>query len=216
MRSYEELKSTMERKGYAFFTNSINLIGERTDDVFDNRFSDYLHIAYRDHLTGKRLVLTIPWTTLAGTLGKGGVLDPLTVGGMNVATGRWETITGVAVLKEGQYRRAYEFIDSYVGWLRYPYFQQVAPVDIHRDGNKDQIFDRNSVVHRGLFGINLHRMSNNGVNSDIVNLRGISWSQGCQGAIEPEFRKILPIIREDVKRFGKLFTYTLLHSKDFA
>lgn len=222
MRSYEELRAACKAKGYSFFEKSLNLIGERTDDTFDNKFSDFLHVAYTD-ANGSKGVLTIPWTTLAGTLGKGGVFKPVTAAGLNVATGAWESVTGVAVLCEGQYSRTYEFKDSYVGWLKYPYLQQVAPVRVYRDNTINSVIDRkSSVVHEGLFGINIHRMSNNGVVSAWVNYaesaaapNGVTWSQGCQGAIEPEFKKILPLLREDAKRFGNLFTYTLLHTNDF-
>jgi hypothetical protein len=38
----------MLEKGYKFFDTSVNLIGERLDDTFDNEFSDTLHVAYHD------------------------------------------------------------------------------------------------------------------------------------------------------------------------
>lgn len=209
----EELRTIIKDKGYKFFDKSVNLIGERTSDKFTNEFSDKLHIAYYDQNQNKNMVLTIPQTTKAGTLGEGGVYKPLTAGGLNVSTGQQEYIKGVAVLKEGQYQKTYQFIDSYVSQLYYPYFYQVAPVDVYRDNIINDYIDRNSPVHRGLFGINLHRMTNNSINSKQINYDTVSQSQGCQGATEPEFKKILPIIREDVKRFGNLFTYTLINTK---
>jgi hypothetical protein len=99
---------------------------------------------------------------------------------------------------------------------------KIAPVDVYRDGILNYTIDRNSPVHRGIFGINLHRMTNNGQVSKWVNYaesiyapNGVAWSMGCNGAPEPEFKKLLPIVRADVKKFGSIFTYTLLHSKDF-
>ena len=85
-------------------------------------------------------------------------------------------------------------------------------MDIYRDGDKDLYFKRGAgmTIQRGLFGINIHRMSNNGKNSNILNTRQAVWSEGCQGATEPEFKKILPIIREDARRFGNLFSYTVI------
>lgn len=210
----DELRETIKSKGYNFFDNSVNLIGERTSDNFTNKFTDYLHVAYHDYKCNQKQVVTIPQTTVAGTLGNGGALNPITTGGINVATGQQEVVKGVAILKEGQYSKTYQFIDSYVGWLYYPYFYQAAPVDVYRDGVINYTIDRDSPIHRGLFGINLHRMSNNGVVSQYLNFENVTQSQGCQGAIEPEFKKILPIIREDVKKFGNLFTYTLIQSKD--
>lgn len=220
--TYDQLRTAVKNKGYTFFDNSVNLIGVRTDDVFDNQFSDFLHVAYTDYATNQKKVLTLPWTTLAGTLGKGGVYKPLTVGGTNVKTNKWEVVTGVAVLVEGQYRGAYKFIDDYVTWLSYPFFNQVGDVLVYRDGTINDIIDRGgSVIHKGKFGVNIHRMSNNGTVSKFVNFaesqyapNGVTWSQGCQGSPEPEFKKLLPIVRQDVKRNGNIFSYTLLHQRD--
>lgn len=212
IRDRQDVKELVLSKGHDFFDNSVNLIGVRKDNFFDNGFTDSLYIPYTDHKTGEKKLEVLPWTTLAGSLGRGGALDPLTVGGVNIKTGKWEVVTGVAVLKAGQYKGAYEFRDSYFGWLSYPYFYQAKEVLVYRDGNKDKIFDRDPSVpiHRGHFGINIHRMSNNGVKQGFVNAPGVSWSQGCQGAIEPEFKKLLNVVRKDVPKFGKFFTYTLI------
>lgn len=210
----EKLREIIKGKGYNFFDNSVNLIGERTNDDFTNTFTDFLHVAYHDYKQNQKRVLTIPQTTKAGTKGNGGALNPISTGGLNIKTNQWEYIKGVAVLKEGQYPKTYQFMDSYVGWLYYPYFYQAAPVDVYRDGIINYTIDRDSPIHRGLFGINIHRMSNNGVVTQQLNSESVTQSQGCQGAIEPEFKKILPIIREDVKKFGNIFTYTLINTKD--
>jgi hypothetical protein len=66
---------------------------------------------------------------------------------------------------------------------------KIAPVDVYRDGILNYTIDRNSPVHRGIFGINLHRMTNNGQVSKWVNYaesiyapNGVAWSMGCNGA----------------------------------
>jgi len=41
-----------------------------------------------------------------------------------------------------------------------------------------------------------------------------NWSLGCMGAAEPEFKKILPIVRASVKLYGDKFTGTIIESKD--
>lgn len=202
MRTYNELKSVIENKGYRFFNDSINLIGERTSDVFTNQFTDYLHIA------NKGTVETISWTTKAGTYY---VENPLTAWGTNIKTLQYENIQGVAVLKEGQYLQAYQFIDSYFGWLQYPYFQQVKDVLVYRDNDLDTHINRNSPIHFGNFGVNLHRMSNNGQAAGFIH----NWSAGCNGTTEVDFKKLLIPVREDVKKFGNIFSYTLLNSEDF-
>lgn len=211
--TWADLKDIVNSKGFTWFNNSTNLIAFRKKDYFDNKFSDKLFIAYHDYSSNEKKVLALDWTTLSGTLGKGGVFDPISAWGLNVKTGAWENVKGVAVLKEGQYLKSYKFVDSYTGFSKYPFFQQVAPVEVYRDGNKDIWIDcdKDATIHRGLFGINIHRMSGNGILSDKVNSSSISWSIACQGTDEPNFRKLLPIIREDVKKFGNLFTYTMIN-----
>lgn len=216
-QTFDEIRSRQLQCGHQFFDNSVNLIAVRHDNFFDNGFTDTLYLAYRDYgcaITdpNRNQLISIPWTTLAGSLGHGGALHPKQARGFNITTQQWETTAGVAILKAGQYLRAYQFVDNYAGWLQYPYFQQVAPVDIYRDADKDLYFKRGAgmTIQRGLFGINIHRMSGNGKNSNILNTRQAVWSEGCQGATEPEFKKILPFIREDARRFGNLFSYTVI------
>jgi hypothetical protein len=199
--TYEQLEQTVKSLGYKFFNNSINMIGERTNDVFTDNFTDKLHVAH----SGK--IFTIPWTTKPGSYY---VKNPVTAYGTNITTGAWENIQGCATLREGQYRNVWQFVDNYWQWLSYPYFSQVAPVVVYRDNDRNNTMDRNAVQHVGVFGINGHRMSNNGQATGII----YTWSAGCQGAPEPEFKKILPLIREDVKKFGNLFSYTLIKSED--
>ena len=88
----EQLRETIKSKGYNFFDNSVNLIAERTSDNFTNKFSDYLHLAYHDYKQNQKQVVTIPQTTVAGTLGNGGALNPITTGGLNIKTNQQEYI----------------------------------------------------------------------------------------------------------------------------
>lgn len=204
MRTFEQLEQTCKAMGYKFFYNSTNIIGERTSDLFTDNFTDYLHIVKNNKVT------TIPWTTKAGLFY---VKNPVTAWGTNVKTGVYECLKGTAILKEGQYINCYQFVDNYWQWLTYPYFYQIASVDVYRDANLDTKIDRNSPIHRGKdFGINLHRMSNNGQAVGIIH----NWSAGCNGAVEPEFKKLLIPVREDVKRFGNIFSYTLLKSDEIC
>ncbi len=205
-----QLKTICQKKGYAFFENgdyNLNIIFVRKDDIFDNRFSDTLYIAFK--INGIWQLLTIPCTTLAGTLGVGGEQNPLT--GTQTGTG----VSGTAVIVEGQYRGVYQFIDTYTGWLWYPYFAQIKSMKYYRDNDKNGRISRGQ-IYEGNYATNLHRMSNNGIISEFVNFWNVGWSQGCMGSIEPEFKKMLPIVREAVKRYGDKFTMTLLHQNDFA
>lgn len=214
-RSLRQVKQSVLAKGYKFFDKSVNLIGERTNDTFTNTFSDMLHCCYFDYSDNTQKIVTIPWTTKAGIYGKGSTSDPITASGFNIATNKWETVTGTGVIVEGQYDKVWQFVDSYIGWLRYPYFQEVGPFLIYRDGNKDLNIDRDMPIHKGVFGINGHRMSGVGQSTGLLSyINSNPWSIACQGAPEQEFKKLLPIIRADVTKFGSLFSYTLLNSKD--
>lgn len=202
----EQLRATCKRLKYAFFEKgdfNLNIIAVRENDIFENAFSDTLYIAYK--VKGVWQLLTLPWTTLAGTLGIGGEQNPLT--GAQTTTG----IDGTAVILEGQYRGVYKFVDSYTGWLWYPYFDQIKDMKYLRDNDKNGVVTRAGKVYEGNYKTNMHRMSNNGIPSRFVNFWNVGWSQGCQGNPEPEFRKLLFAVREAVKLYGDIFTCTLLH-----
>jgi len=199
----ENIMAVMKKKGYTIRDAQyrVNMVGVRMDDVFDNQFSDKLVVFWKDEKNEweKR---EYKWTTMPGTIG--GVFSPLTVMG----------ITGTAALKEGQYLNTWTFIDSYSQWLAYPYFYQSQKVTVYRDGDKDNFLDYEMPQQTDLFGINIHRMSNNNVDSDMVNSVWASWSLGCQGAPEPVFREIVPLARACAQFHGKSFDYTLLHKRD--
>jgi hypothetical protein len=195
--SLEKLKEVYAKKGYTFFENgdyNLNIIGvRRKEDVFDNEFTDKLLVAYK--IKGNWQLLEAPWTTRPGTYG--GVLSPITVLG----------ITGTAVLKEGQYRRAWQFIDNFTNWHQSPCFWQVLPVTVYRDGDRDLVFDRDMPQQTGLFGINLHAM---GFVNQVNN-----WSIGCQGTMWQYFRGLVDLARVATRIYGDRFSYTLLNEKDF-
>jgi hypothetical protein len=128
----------------------------RTDQIFDNKFAD---IVVRFNQGKADMVL--PCSTTAGDFY---VFNPLTVGG----------ITGVAVAAEQQIIESHKFVTSSSWkslWLGAPYFQQVRPITIYRDGNKNKNLDK-SITQFGLYGINFHRA---GLGSFIDR-----WSAGCQ------------------------------------
>jgi hypothetical protein len=202
MRKYDELQSACERLGFMWFTKelSLNFVWERTNKVITNRFTDWLHIAYLEN--GEKKVLSIPATTKPGL--KGSILEPVTVNG----------VTGTAIIKAPQQvRSGWKFIDSFKEFSKYPYFRQVGKVDYWRDGDKDTEIDPVQDQEDKIFGTHWHRMSNNGTyGSGQVN----NWSLGCMGAPEPEFKKILDIVRRSAKVYGYLFTGTILNSEDIA
>ena len=200
MRDYNEIQKAVSKKGYKFFTSNLdlNMIWERTSDIITNRFTDYLHVVYSENGIGK--VLSIRATTKPGI--KGSIDTPI----------KYQGITGTAVIMPGQYRGAWEFRDTDKEFSKYPYFRQVGAVDYWRDGNKDLVVDHVQKQQDKVFGTHWHKMSQ--VNA-VGDLQVNNWSLGCMGASEPEFRKILPIVRASIPLYGARFTGTLLETKDF-
>lgn len=201
MRSYAEIKAMHAKMGYKFFDKdlSLNFTWERTGKIYTNKFTDFLYISYADNF--REEVLSIPATTKPGL--KGSILEPVTV----------EGVTGTAVIVPGQYRSAWKFIDSYTGFSKYPYFKQVGPVNYYRDADKDLELDEVNLQTNKIFGTHWHRMSNNDTyGSGQVN----NWSLGCMGAPEPEWRKILELVRRSVLKYGPVFTGTIVESNAFS
>lgn len=197
---YEKLKQIVKDLGYVWFEGpyNVNFIWERTSDIITNKFTDFLHCCYQTEENGTGFVITIPATTKPGL--KGSILEPVTVNG----------VTGTAIIKPGQYRGAWEFRDTFKEFSEYPYFRQVKPIDYWRDGDKDHEIDRVQDQEDKIFGTHWHRMSqNNTYGSGLIN----NWSLGCMGAPEPEFEKILPLVRENCKRYGNRVTGTIIETK---
>jgi len=199
-RTYKQIKDVMSKKKYKFFLGNldVNCIWERTNDTITNKFTDFLHICYLDN--NKEMIITIPVTTKPGL--KGSILEPNTV----------EGVTGTAIIKPGQYLKSWEFRDTFKEFSKYPYFRQIGKIDYWRDGDKDNQIDKIQDQEDKIFGTHWHKMSQvDTYGSGQIN----NWSLGCMGAAEPEFKKILPIIRKSVKLYGNKFTGTILESNDF-
>lgn len=183
-----------KNKQYFYNPMGLNIFGIRTSDNFTNKFDDFIGIISN---FGVPELTVIPGTTKGGWYGAGAVFDPIP--------------GGIAVIEPGQYLNIWEFHDTYDGWLKYPYMQQIGTFRIWRDGNKDKIIDHVCGQSIDNAGLNLHRMSWNGISGQDVN----NWSEGCQGSEEPEYKKILPPIRQYLVNHANKFAYTLFEYKDF-
>lgn len=132
------------------------LVFLRTDQVLSNSFDDFA-VVYK----GSVCVAVVPCSTTAGDKY---IFGPITHMG----------ITGTAIAAEQQVIGSHRFVTSRnwrTLWLGAPYFQQVLPITIWRDGTRDRKLDKvNKQV--GLFGINFHRAG--------TGLTIGSWSAGCQ------------------------------------
>ena len=132
-----------------------DLVWIRTDQSFDNKFSDYV-VRFSNRIAD----MIMPCSTRPGNYW---IFNPVTVGG----------ITGTAIACEQQVIASHRFMTSPNWkslWLGAPYFYQEGSIEIFRDGNKDRKLDK-GIRTRGWYGINFHRA---GAGSFVDN-----WSAGC-------------------------------------
>lgn len=131
----------------------------RMDSIFTDRFTDFACI-----WSHGEIVSVVRATTKAG---KYYVSNPVTAGG----------ITGTGVQKEGQTLGSHKYHKtgkskwgSKAGW-----FEQIKPIQVYRDGNKDNKLDKNIVTAAPtFFGFFFHAM---GKGFSVWN-----WSAGCLGS----------------------------------
>jgi len=188
-----DFKKIFARKGYTFFTKgeyNLNIIGVRhKGSKVTNKFDDCLIVIYNTNNKQEiRRVFTC--TTLPG---KKAMEHPT-------------AIKGTAILKEGQYRGAYQ-IGYHKG--KYKALCQRKPLTVYRDGNKDDKFDLNPLsIDKGIFGINIHKA---GDNSTLVD----GWSYGCQVLSKSiDFNALMRLVERSASIYGNSFTYTLINEDD--
>ncbi len=111
----------------------------RSKEEFDNLATDFLLFFKNGIITG-----CVPCSTRAGDFY---VFNPITYGG----------ITGTAVLAEGYYPQT--FLGSWqtrLGWRSFECLQTKS-IKIYRDGNRNRIIDKTTLVVGGTdIGINIH------------------------------------------------------------
>jgi len=196
---YQGLKQSIEKNGYQFFDEgelNLNFIWCRNDYHATNHFTDDLYIAYKESNIEK--VLNVKCTTKPGL--KGSLYNPTTV----------EGIKGTAVIQEGQYKGAWKFIDSYDEFSKYPFFQQIKPINYWRDGDKDEEIDETNAQLNKIFGTHWHKMSNVGDKRKIEDFMVNNWSLGCCGAPIVEWDNVIELTRKSVKLWGNTYTGTII------
>lgn len=191
----------MSDKGYRVFNTpskpfNLNIVGVRTKSKVPETFDDWITVFYRSN--NHWIFNAFPATT-----------DP----GLYYLGDEMGTERGTAILKEGQYRSAYE-IGKHQG--RYKALcQKDGPdgkVTVIRDFDQDRRLDYDTGREEtGNFGINIHRANVAGASVNVGR-----WSAGCQVICDPfQFNYFLDLCERGRKVFGNSFTYTLLHQRDF-
>ena len=197
--STKQIIQVLETKKYKIFEGgeyNLNLVGIRSDNRVPNKFDDEFHVFWESNI-GKWNHCKFACTTDPGTYWLNNPPDVMGV-------------VGTAILKPGQYRGAYQ-----IGLHRtYEALVQTGgQVTILRDTDKDNELDFDSKIEQtGFLGINIHRASPYNQTITVDN-----WSAGCQVIANPsDFELLMTIARLSRRKYGNLFTYTLLVEADFT
>ncbi len=184
-----KIKGILRSKGYQLYTkpNELNIVGIRSTSTMSNRFDDEIHVFY------KTSPLVWHYHVYKATT------DPGTYWLLNPMQPQ-----GTAILAQGQYKGAYK-IGMHQG--TYKALVQNKPVAILRDYDRNAKLDfKNGKKDKGLFGINIHRASMNGITKQVD-----QYSAGCQ-VFENihEFNEFLGLCEKHQSLYGNAFTYTLI------
>ncbi len=137
-REVEKKITTMLREKHKISYYS-GFLAFRMSETFNNLATDWLLFIKNNIITG-----CVPCSTRAGDYY---VFNPITYGG----------ITGTAILAEGYYPKTHLGTwQTRLGWRSFECVQ-VANVNIYRDGNRNRIIDKTTLVVGGRdIGINIH------------------------------------------------------------
>ncbi len=184
-----KLKGILRSKGYELYTkqNELNIVGIRSESTIPNAFDDEIHVFYKEApLKWNYHVYKV--TTDPGTFWLRNPMQP----------------QGTAILAQGQYKGAYE-IGMHQG--QYKALVQTKPVTVIRDYDRNAKLDFiNGSKSKGMFGINIHRASSNGITKQVD-----KYSAGCQVfANVNEFNEFMNLCDRQKLIYGNSFTYTLI------
>lgn len=187
----KKICNTLDRLNYKVFRGdsknyNLNIVGLRNDNAEPNKFDDEMWVFWRfeNRWTLKKYKITTD-------PGLSYLTDPISE-------------AGTAILKEGQYTKAYR-LGKHQG--KYEALVQSQPLTVIRDFNRDGKLDFASGKEQtGFFGINIHRSSPTG-ESTLVN----KWSAGCQVfARITEYNEFIGLCKKAIAEWGNEFTYTLI------
>ena len=196
----DDVKSVMEKKGYAFFEGGIfnvNIIGIRSKEKKSNKFDDTMLLIYKN----KKKEWEVQSSVITTDPGEKYLVHPMNK-------------KGTAIMVPNQYRGIYK-IDTHARhnskFAHEALCQRGNVVKVWRDGNRDKILDHDpETLDEGWFGINIHR-SKVGEASYVG-----SYSAGCQVFKNgTDFKFFMNTVKRSAELYGNSFSYTLLEEKDF-
>lgn len=187
-------------RGHQWFSNgrqlyNLNIVGIRVADARWDHFDDWLMVAW------PKVDNAGASATDYGTF----VAKITTLPGDYYMTKKLLNPMGCAILKGGQWRRAYK-IRKHRG--KYDALcQDLAPVEFYRDGNRDKDWDLDpESVRSGYIGLNIHDSPD-----DAVTLRIGLWSAACQVfSDDRDFDAFMRLCFRARAAWGNEFTYTLI------
>lgn len=194
-----DFEKLFKQKGYAYFKTgnyNLNIIGVRADNnnTVTNLFDDILILIYNDPKEG--LVRKLYNIT--------------TEPGDYYVRKKLLNSKGTAILVPGQYRGCWQ-LGLHRG--KYTALCQKKSVKVYRDNNRNDKYDLDpNTIDTGLFGINIHRASENKVNTTID-----AHSAGCQVFNDiKDFNEFINICKKQAELYGNSFTYTLINESSLV
>jgi len=182
-------------KTYRVYTRpyELNIVGIRTGSTVPNRFDDEIHVFFKSN-ANQWIHYIFPATTDPGTYWLKNPMHP----------------QGTAILKQGQYADTYQ-IGLHKG--KYYALVQRKPVTVIRDYDRNAVLDfSNGRPDTGMFGINIHRASVNGITKTVDN-----YSAGCQVLANiNDFNLLMQLAEKHRQLYGNSFTYTLIDKRAIA
>ena len=168
----------------------LNIIGIRTKTQTPNKFDDHLFCVYQ--VNGKWVQHRWNITTDPGTYWLHYPLNELGTACV-VANRQYK-----GVWQLGKHRGRYMAL-----------VQSGGKIAVHRDNNKDNKINFDTIIEEGYFGINCHRATTAiGGSVDVG-----KWSAGCQVFQDPDdFKKFINLcVKQRERDISSKFTYTLLN-----
>ncbi len=189
--NFDVIKQSVINKGYIWEFNKPMIIGIRTATNLPNVFDDYIVLCQEfknKYLKG--------WmaTTEAGLYW---LNNPMNV-------------KGTGVLVPNQYRNCWKIGTHGKGLNAHEALVQIAPVEVYRDSDKDNIAEKTNIVDKGIFGINIHSTGKTSWIAPKVD----KWSAGCQ--VFPNYDSFKEFMKELKDSKFTVFSYILLEEKDIV
>jgi hypothetical protein len=189
------LINTLTKKGCQIYTRpfELNIVGVRSTKAVQNSFDDTIHVFYKRE-DGQWLITSFKATTDPGTYW---LKNPMNQ-------------KGTAILKPGQYKSSHR-IGIHRG--KYQALVQQSKLSVWRDNDRNETIDWPvKLEDTGIFGINIHRASINGITKSTD-----KHSAGCQVLASAEdFNLLMQLAFRHKKLYSNNFTYTLLDESDLS